>query len=101
MAAPAQSVRWLFPEVDFESLDTDAHADYVLARVLERGRLEDVKWAIAALGMARIHQFFREVGHPEISDRTRCFWRAVFQAEDEQWPSPPSWRRSSSAPWID
>jgi len=96
-----ESLRWLFPEVDFANLDTAAdHVDYILARVLERGRLQDVKWVIAAFGMERIHQFFRDVGHPEISERTRCFWRAVFRAEDERWRLPPAWRLGSSVPWI-
>lgn len=100
MAALPHSLHWLFPEVELETIDTSAHTDYILARVLERGRLVDVKWAIAEFGKPRIHRFFQEVGHPEISERTRCFWRAVFRAEDEPWRSPPAWRRSNSAPWI-
>jgi len=94
-------LRWLFWEMDFESLDPERHADSILARVLERGRMAEVRWAIGYYGMSRIHRFFREVGHPELSDRTVAFWRAVFKAEDETWASPPAWRRNSSAPWID
>lgn len=94
-------LRWLFWEFDFEDLDLRRHAATILARVLEQGRMADVRWAIAAYGLDGIHRFLREVGHPELSDRTLHFWRAVFDAEDERWASPPAWRSSSSAPWID
>jgi hypothetical protein len=93
-------LRWLFWEMDFESLDPERHADSILARILERGCMADVQWAIRYYGMERIHRFFREAGSPELSKRTIGFWRAVFKAEDEKWASPPAWRKNSSAPWI-
>jgi hypothetical protein len=92
-------MRWLFWEVDVDSLDADRDADFVLARLLEFGRMADVRWAMKHYGLDRIHRFFREVGHPELSGRTLAFWRAVFQAEDEPWQAPPDWRRNSNAPW--
>lgn len=98
---PPPERRWLFWEVDASRIDLEAHADYVLARVLEHGTLDDVRWAIATYGLDGIRRFFREVGHPEMSDRTVGFWRAVLHAENERWATPPDWRRSSSAPWID
>ncbi len=91
----------MFWNVDLRSIDVDRDVDAVVARVLEFGRLEDVHWAIDRYGLPRIHQFFREVGSPEISERTVVFWRAVLQAENEKWPRPPAWRRSNSAPWVD
>jgi len=95
------SLRWLFWDLDFDRVEPEAHADAVLARVLEPGRLEDVRIVLDLYGPERILRFFREVGHPNISDRTRQFWRAFFHAEEEPWASPPAWRKSSSAPWID
>lgn len=96
-----KSHRWVFWDVDAALLDTDRHANYILGRVLEFGRLAEVQWVIATYGMDRIHRFFREVGHPEMSDRTLRFWRVALNAKDEPWASPPAWRKSSSAPWID
>jgi hypothetical protein len=88
--------------MDFESLDPERDAIAILARTLERGGLVEVQWAMRHYGMARIHEFFRDVGHPELSDRTIGFWRAVYRAkDDEKWASPPGWRRDGSAPWID
>lgn len=96
-----ESLRWLFWDVDFDSLDVEAHADAILARVLENGRLADVRNLVRIYGTPRIHRFFREVPHPLVSPRTRAFWRAFFDAENETWATAPSFRTSNAAPWID
>ena len=55
--------------------------------------------------MAKIPKRYRwvfwDVGHTELSERTLRFWRAALKAKDETWASPPAWRKSSAAPWID
>lgn len=94
-------MRRLFWEADFGAIDPQLHADSILARVLEFGFFDDVKWILANYGEARIHRFFREVGHPEISDRTRNCWRAVLGAHGEPWASPPAWRKHNSTLWIE
>lgn len=81
-------MRWLFWDVDFDALDGETQADAILARVLEEGRLEDVRALLDLYGRDRIHTFFRDVGHPLIGARTRAFWRAFFAAEDESWAMP-------------
>lgn len=96
-----ESLRPLFRETDFDRLDVQKHADSILARVLEHGRMADVRWLVKTYGFERIHRFFREVGHPEISPRTTALWRAVLRAEEETWASPPAWRRTSNVPWVD
>jgi hypothetical protein len=92
-------VRWLFWDVDVDALDVERDAATILPRVLEAGRLADVKWLARAYGLERIHRFLRDEGHPELSTRTLGLWRAFFQADDEEWRSPPSWRQHSGAPW--
>jgi hypothetical protein len=94
-------LRWLFWDVDPNLINVETDADSVLARVLESGRLVDVRRVIALYGLERIHRFFRTVGHPALSRRTIDFWRALFRAEDEPWATPPTWRTSIAAPWID
>jgi uncharacterized protein DUF6922 len=100
MAGVPDEHRWVFWEADCDAIDTETHADYILARVLEFGGIEEVRWAVATYGMDRIHAFFRDVGHVEISERTKRFWRVVFRAENETWADPGGWRRSNGAPWI-
>jgi hypothetical protein len=94
-------MRWLFWDVDFDAIDVERHAQGIMPRVLERGRLEDVQWLVATYGLERIHEFFRQVWAPEITERTRTFWRAVLGAKEETWAGPPAWRRSSSRLWVE
>ncbi|MBI4955400.1 MAG: hypothetical protein HY908_25480 [Myxococcales bacterium] len=98
---PPEDLGWVLWDLDVAELDLEAHADSILARVLEHGRLCDVRSVLEIYGPDRIHRFFREAAHPIISERTRGFWRAYFCAEDEPWPSPPAFRQSKSAPWLD
>jgi hypothetical protein len=95
-----ESLRWLFWDIDFDGLDPAAQADAVLPRVLENGRLEDVRALLPSTARTGILRFFRETAHPLISERTRGFWRAYFHAENEPWATPPTFRTSSAAPWI-
>lgn len=99
--SPPDRVSWLFWETDPSSLDAERHADHILARVLEFGGLPEVRWAMDYYGLERIHEFFRSVGHPELSPRTIQFWRAVFLADKEPWAERPAWRKSSSSSWTD
>lgn len=94
-------MKWIFWDVDFEQIEIESHAHGIMARVLERGCLEDVRWLIDTYGLDRIHAFFRDVWSPELSERTRTFWRVVFDAKEAAWAGPPDWRRSNSQPWIE
>lgn len=102
MVVPALpcSLRWLFPELDFSSLQVARDRHVILTRVLERGRLVDVKWAMQVYGDEGILEFFRNAGSPELSQRTLGFWRAYFRAEDEIWKAPVPWRRNNSVRWV-
>ncbi len=98
-ALPAE-VHWLFWETEPAALDTEVNRRDILARVLERGRLEDVAWAMRCYGEAEILEFFRH-GHPAISKKTARFWQLYLNAQDETWPHPARSRANNSAPWID
>ena len=93
-----EPLHWLFWEIDPNTLDVEACADYIIARVLEFGRAREVRWLLARYGQERIHRFLREVGHPEISRRTLAFWRVFLGAETERWSETPSFR-NSGPPW--
>ena len=91
----------LFWNVDFAKLDSERDADFILTRLVERGRMVDVDSALDHYGTERIHRFFREAPRPELSRRTIQFWRVVLHAQEETWPEAPACRQNSSAPWID
>jgi hypothetical protein len=94
-------MKWMFWNVDFSALDLERDATTILGVILERGRLDDVRWALQYYGRGRIRQFFQRGGHPELSERTRRFWRVFFSAAEESWAEPPGWRRHSSDLWND
>jgi hypothetical protein len=91
----------LFWNVDFEKLEVVRDADFILTRVLERGILTEVHWAVRVYGLKRIRRFFRSAPRPELSRRTFALWRVVLGAQEEKWPESPAWRRHSSVPWVD
>ncbi|MBN2192900.1 MAG: hypothetical protein JW751_08790 [Polyangiaceae bacterium] len=88
-------------DLDPEALDVTTDAESIIPRVLEHGGLVEVERLIELCGLERIHDSLRHAAHPLLSERTRRFWRAFFRAGDEAWNTPPSWRQSSAAPWID
>jgi hypothetical protein len=92
---------WLFWDVAPNAIDLARDIRYVLGRVLERGRLQDVRWVVSVYGFEGVRDFFRAGDHPEISKRTRAFWQTVLEESGEKWPVRPDFRQSSCAPWID
>ncbi len=96
---PPRRLRWLFSDVDFDRLDVTRDAAFVIPRVLEAGCLKDVVWLVRRYGLAHIHRFLRDEGHPELSPRTIALWRTVLDSKEEEWARPPAWRQTSAAPW--
>jgi hypothetical protein len=96
---PSIDLQWLFPEVDIDALDIHKHQDFLLTRILERGRLVDVQWALKTYGDSEILAFFRRCRSNELTARTKSFWRAYFDAEGEEWASPPSFRQNNVTGW--
>ena len=93
-------MRWLFWDTEPSRVDLRHDDRYVLGRVLEFGGVKDVNWVLRHYGVARVHSFFRDGAHPEISKPTREFWRAALNAERETWRTPSAFRQSSSAYWV-
>ncbi|MCL4806907.1 MAG: hypothetical protein KJ062_03790 [Thermoanaerobaculia bacterium] len=99
MTPVPRELRWLLWDLDADQVDVDECASAVLGRVLEHGRLADVRMVLELYGRERVLHFFREGDHPVVSERTRAFWHAFFGAE-EAWPTRPDFRNRSAAPWI-
>ena len=91
-----QRMSWLFPEVSVSRLNVRDDSRFVLSRILERGRMEDVDWCLERYGRDGVRRFFRERASSEISEKTRNFWRIVLGAQGEPWPTVPSFRKHSS-----
>jgi len=91
MAVPVEHV-WLFWDVDPRAIDLARDRRYVLGRVLERGRLTDVRWAVSQYGLDGVRAFFQAGAHPDLSRKTRSFWRAFFKVTGDEWPDASSFR---------
>jgi hypothetical protein len=94
-----RSLAWLFPEADPSAIEVDRDARYVLARVLEFGRMRDVAWCVRHYGYDRIHTFFRSEGDPSLTPKTVALWRLVLDARDESWAQSRRSRLRKLAPW--
>lgn len=85
MVLPAHTRR-LFPDVEVDDLLAPAGQGQLIARLLEDGDEEDLRWLVATLGEPALAAWFTRWGGRRLSRRSRAFWRGVLGAE----PSPPS-----------
>jgi hypothetical protein len=75
-----------------EPVDVELHSDYVLGRVLERGSLADVRWALSQYGSTRILEFVRRRGPQVLSPATANFW--LMALGEERWNESLQSRKS-------
>ena len=90
----------LFDDVRLDEVDLHLRADFVIARVLERGTLSSVRALVRACGEERIRTFFREGGAFQVSRRTAALWRAYLDLSEEEC-TPRSSPRIRSPYWTD
>jgi hypothetical protein len=90
----------IFDDVPLANVDPEAHADFVIARVLERGTLPSVAALLRMYGRERIRAFFLRGGALQLSRRTVPLWLAYLDLEAEEC-TPKSSPRRRSAFWVD
>lgn len=61
----------------------EAHAPFVLERVLEYGSLAAVRWALQVYGTERIKGFLRNRGVRTLSRKTLSFWTLLLNLEGD------------------
>lgn len=88
----------LFDDATMEAIDPEAHAAFVIQRVLDRGTMRSVAALVRAYGDDRIRTFLREGGLHRLSRRTAPLWRTYFKLTEKEC-TPKSSRRISSAFW--
>ena len=81
-------------------VDPIAHADFVIARVLERGTLRSVRALLRAYGVEGVRRFFRESGVDQVSARTVSLWMAYLHLRPDECTSRSS-RMPSARYWND
>jgi hypothetical protein len=66
------------------ALGAPAHRGFLIARLLEEGDAEELRWLFAAIGRAAVADWLSAHGGGALSRRSRAFWCAVLEV-----PSPP------------
>jgi hypothetical protein len=85
----------LFHDTRAQDIDPTAHADFVIARVLDRGTLASVAALLRFYGRERIRDFLRQGGSGRVSRRTVPLWAAFLQIAPEECTPRSSPHRSS------
>ena len=88
------STAWLFPEYDFESMDTEHYAGVVIERVLERGTWAQLRWLFAHYGEERVAEWVRRHGFRLLTKRSFALWRLALGVKD---PIVPEWAEEAKA----
>jgi hypothetical protein len=68
----------LFHDTRVEQIDSSAHAQFVIQRVLDRGTLQSVRALLAHYGEARVRDFLTQGGTRTLDPRTVSLWTAYF-----------------------
>lgn len=89
----------VFHDTRADLVDPDTHAEFVIARVLDRGTLRSVGAVLRYYGRDRIHRFLCDGGADRISRRTLPLSRAFLQIPPDEC-TPRSSRRHNSPFWT-
>jgi len=77
-----------------DSIDPEAHAPYVIARVLNLGTLVQIRALERFYGRDRIRTFFLDGGLRQVDARTAAFWLLVLELDretcEQRSSAPPS-----------
>jgi hypothetical protein len=89
----------LFHDVRIADIDDLAHADFVIARVLDRGTMASVRALLRHYGVERIREFFRGGGGDRVQPATSALWMAYLDLRADEC-TPRSLPRRSSPFWT-
>ena len=73
--------RVLFWDTPLENIDVDQHADWLIARVLWRGQLDDARRVLRVYGATRVAAV--AASHRRLPHSFRAFWTNVLMDEEE------------------
>lgn len=71
----------LFWDADISKIDKEKNKEYIIARILESGNLEDVNWLRSNYSSQEIENTIVTTGR--ISRRTAYFWKVILGINQE------------------
>ncbi len=93
--AIADEAGTLFHDTRLDAIDPDAHAPFVIQRVLDRGTLRSVRALLAYYGERRVRAFLEHGGARKLDPRTAALWMAYFRLSQAECTSQSSLARKS------
>ena len=76
------SLRPYLQEYTLESLDPSTAEHVLMARTLEYGGRQELRWLFRQYGRARIAEWVRQYGYINLTPVPFNFWRIVLEVED-------------------
>ena len=70
-----QNFKQLFWDIDRDRLDKDEDSMFIISRLLEKGRMDAVKWVYKTYGPNKILKVVNT--SPNITSKTRYFWNLI------------------------
>jgi len=77
---------------DRQAIDTQSHAAWLIAGLLEEGDSRDLRWLVSRFGEERLRRWVAERGARQLSSRSLAFWRLALDVDtltepqgDELW----------------
>ncbi|HCP09039.1 MAG TPA: hypothetical protein DIT25_04570 [Candidatus Moranbacteria bacterium] len=89
----------LFWDIDRDKLDPASHGDFIVKRILERGDIEDFKWAVDQYGRDFVAEVFSK-NSEKFDLKSNNFWCFYFNLDKSKCirkqstkKQSPFWRR--------
>jgi len=76
------NIRQYFWEVDTKKLNPKKHPEYVIARILEYGRPDAIKWAVKNFDKKLIKKVISK--SRELSPRSANFWGEIYKVNKKE-----------------
>lgn len=79
-----EQLRALFLDVTFEDLSWDLHHDFIAARILERGSLQDIKWLRGHWGDIALRDYILNRRGKGLNPRQMRYWQLILDLPADQ-----------------
>lgn len=92
-----QRMERYFWEVDVDRMDLEKHKNYVIERVLDWGKTDDVKWLLARYGKEGIKEALRQ--RRGLSRSTAVFWADMLDLDKRKEVACLKKEELAGSPW--
>lgn len=88
----------LFWDTNLASLNTKKHKEFIIARIIETGRIEDIHWMFETYSRQEIIQVI--VSTRLISTKTALFWKNILDIKEDIRCLSNQYRKTQKLHWM-